>query len=159
MTQPLLVALWVLTLGAALAAVFVVGMRHKSSPVVSAMRRVNRAVFNPIQLKSAGTPGAYAALLRHTGRTSGRAYETPVGAVPCPQGFAVGLVYGPGTDWLRNVQAAGSAELVHGGTVHQVRDVEVLPIEAASSIFPPSDQRAQRMFGVKEFALLRTEGP
>ena len=49
------------------AAVFVGGMRAKWPPVVDTVRRTHRAVFNPEQMKSAGTPGAFASVIRHTG--------------------------------------------------------------------------------------------
>lgn len=75
--------------------------------VLNAVRRVNRAIFNPLQMKSAGTPGAYASVIRHHGRTSGRPYETPVGAVTTDDGFVIVLVYGSNTDWLKNCSPAG----------------------------------------------------
>ena len=52
--------------------VFVLRMRARSQRVLNAVRRVNRAIVNPRQMRSAGTPGAYASVIRHTGRTSGR---------------------------------------------------------------------------------------
>ena len=42
------------------------------------VRRFNRAFGNPHQMKTAGTPGAYASVIRHVGRKTGRSYETPV---------------------------------------------------------------------------------
>jgi hypothetical protein len=65
----------------AVAVSFLLGMRARSRPLLDAVRRFNRAVSNPRQMRSAGTPGAYAAVIRHTGRTSGRPYATPIGAV------------------------------------------------------------------------------
>jgi len=59
--------------------VFVLRMRARSQRVLNAVRRVNRAIVNPRQMRSAGTPGAYASVIRHRGRTSGRPYETPLG--------------------------------------------------------------------------------
>ncbi|MGZ4612806.1 MAG: hypothetical protein ACXV1K_06490 [Kineosporiaceae bacterium] len=51
-------------------------------------------------MRTAGSPGAYASVVRHVGRTSGRRYETPVVPVATDGGFVVPLPYGPGTDWL-----------------------------------------------------------
>ena len=51
--------------------VFVVGMRAKSPPVLDAVRRASRAM-KPLVLKSAGTPGASASVIRHVGRATGR---------------------------------------------------------------------------------------
>ena len=46
---------------------------------------------------------------------SGRQYETPVGPFAVGDDFVIGLPYGPGADWVRNVLANGSATLVHQG--------------------------------------------
>ena len=67
---------------AAIAIVYVLGMRVNSPIVHGPLIRFQRAILNPRQLQSAGSPGAYASVIRHRGRTSGRAYETPVGVVP-----------------------------------------------------------------------------
>src|SRR5687767_8959102 len=53
---------------AADATVFLVGMRTKSPAVVDRVRRFNRAVTNPRVLRSAGSPGASASVIRHVGR-------------------------------------------------------------------------------------------
>jgi len=46
------------------------------------------------------------ALLRHRGRRSGTPYATPVAVIPTETTFVIGLPWGPGTDWIRNVRAA-----------------------------------------------------
>jgi hypothetical protein len=60
----------------AVAVAFMLGMRARYRPLLDAVRRFNRAVSNPRQMQSAGTPGAYASVTRHTGRTSGRPCAT-----------------------------------------------------------------------------------
>jgi deazaflavin-dependent oxidoreductase (nitroreductase family) len=132
----------------ALAVAWLVGMRNKQSAVVSAQRRINRDVVNPRQLRTAGTSGSDAAVVRHTGRTSGRTYETPVGAEPTEDGFVVGLVYGPRSDWLKNVLASGSAVVVREGVTHVVDRPEVVPFDTVAHHFP--DQSAMRLFGVTQ---------
>jgi deazaflavin-dependent oxidoreductase (nitroreductase family) len=47
----------------------------------------------------------------HRGRRSGRFYRTPVNVFRRPGGFVVALTYGPNTDWVRNVLAAGECSL------------------------------------------------
>lgn len=138
-----------------LGAVWLYGMRRKDSIVVRTQRRVNRAVFNPEQMKTAGQPGAYAAIVRHTGRTSGRAYETPVGAVPTQDGFAIALVYGSQTDWLKNVLASGTATVVHDGTAYSTHSPQVVPTATAAHHFPASEQRNLRLFRIEQCLLLR----
>ena len=92
-----------------LGAAFILGMRAKFSPVVTTVRQVNKRVFNPMQMKNAGTPGAYAGVIEHVGRNSGASYETPIGFFPIDDGFLVALPYGTSPDWLKNVRAAGHA--------------------------------------------------
>lgn len=48
----------------------------------------------------------------HRGRKSGRAFETQVNVFRRPGGYVVALTYGPGTDWVKNVLAAGECDLV-----------------------------------------------
>jgi hypothetical protein len=60
------------------------GMRGKWPVVLDFQRKVNRRVFNPRQMRSAGTSGAYAGIVRHVGRSSGRPYETPVASRMSP---------------------------------------------------------------------------
>lgn len=138
--------------------VFVVGMRTKSPVVLDTVRRTSRAM-KPLALKSAGTPGAYASVIRHVGRTTGRAYETPVGAVAIDDGFVIALPYGPNTDWLKNVLASGSAIIVDEGNTYDVDQPELLPMAAAVRYFSPQDQRAHRMFGVDQCLRVRRRGP
>ncbi len=127
---------------------FLLGMRAKSRLLLNAVRRMNRAFMNPRQMATAGTPGAYAAIIRHRGRTSGASYETPVGAVETDDGFVIALPYGTRPDWLKNVLAAGSATIVHEGHTYRVTDLDVVPMESVESFFPAKDRRAHRMFRV-----------
>lgn len=133
---------------AALVAVFLAGMRTKWPPVSDRVRYINRRFLNPQQMETAGEPGAYAQILRHTGRTSGQAYETPLAIVPTDDGFIIGLVYGERTQWLRNVLAAGQAEVVREGVVYRVDRPEVVPMAEATAFFSASDQRMSGLFGV-----------
>ena len=145
------VALAVVTIGV----VFVVGLRTKSPTVLRAIRRTNRAVFNPRQMESAGTPGSYASIIRHVGRTTGRTYETPIQAVATSDGFVVGLPYGERADWLQNVLAAGTATLVHEGRDHGVDRPELVPMGAVSAHWSLQDQRVHRLFRVDQALRVR----
>ena len=133
----------------ALGAVFVCGMRAQWPPVVDTVRRLNMRVFNPRQMETAGQPGAFAGVLRHTGRNSGTSYETPLGIEPIDDDFLIALVYGERTQWVKNVLASGSAEIVLEGVTYQVDRPEVIPVEACSNSFSATDQRFQCILGVK----------
>lgn len=131
----------------ALALVWFIGMRTKWPPVRDFQRRVNRRVVNPRQMRTAGQPGAYAGIVRHVGRRSGRAYETPVVPLPVEEGFVIILPYGDRPDWVRNVLAAGQATIVLEGEQHAVVDPEVVEAATSGREWSPSEQREMRLFG------------
>lgn len=142
-------------------AVFTYGMRTKSPPVLGVIRKMNRLYFNPGQT-DAGEPGAYASVIRHTGRRTGASYRTPVVAEATEDGFVIALPYGSEADWLKNVVANGSATIVHEGSTREVCDPAVVPIDEVDALFSPADRRAHRIFGTTECLRLRaadvTEG-
>lgn len=142
----------------ALGIAYVAGFRAKSPLVLNTIRRGLRAT-RPIALKSSGTPGARASIVRHVGRTTGRPYETPVQAVATEGGFVIALPYGPNTDWLQNVVAAGSATIVHDGDTFRVDQPEIVAMSAAAPHFSPKDQRAHRLFGVDRCLVVRRVAP
>ena len=142
---PILIMVGVLLLMVAIVVVvFMIGMRRKTPWVLHAVRRFARGIGNPYQMRSAGKPGSYASVIRHRGRVSGRAYETPVAARVTEDGFVIAAVYGPNTDWLKNVLANGSATIVNEGGTFEVDRPEVVPTDAV-----------ERYFGVKELRNLR----
>jgi deazaflavin-dependent oxidoreductase (nitroreductase family) len=143
------------TASAALATVFLLGMRTKSPAVVDRVRRFNRAVTNPRVLRSAGSPGASASVIRHVGRVSGRQYETPVGPFAVGDDYVIALPYGPGADWVRNVLANGTATLVREGRTVPVHQPEVVPTTDVIQDLPSSDQRTLRLFGVDQCLRVR----
>jgi deazaflavin-dependent oxidoreductase (nitroreductase family) len=51
------------------------------------------------------------AVLRHRGRKSGREYGVPVAVIPTDTTFLIALPWGRGTDWVRNVRAAGQCTI------------------------------------------------
>lgn len=123
------------------------GMRTKVGPILDLQRRINRRVVNPRQMRTAGTPGAYAGVVHHRGRRSGAPYATPVVPFPTDDGFAIVLPYGTRPDWVRNVLAAGAATLVHEGHTYEVAAPEVVAVNAAPCDFPDAERRGMRRFG------------
>jgi deazaflavin-dependent oxidoreductase (nitroreductase family) len=81
------------------------------------LARFNRAVTNPVQ-------GVYAwalppwAVIIHRGRRSGRVYRTPVVGRRRGGTFAVAVLYGEGSDWVRNLLAAGGGQVVRAGRTY-----------------------------------------
>lgn len=135
--------------------VFVLGMRAKIPWARNAVRRFNRAIGNPFQMRSAGTPGAYASVIRHTGRTSGRPYGTPVVPVATEDGFVIALPYGSNTDWLKNVLASGSATIVQEGHTYRVDKPEIITTQEAAAYFPGKEQRSLARFRIGQCLRVR----
>ena len=84
--------------------------------------------YNALVLPTAGRRISAYAVLRHTGRRSGRTYLTPVGAYPFADGFVMGLTYGPTVDWCRNVLASDNAVLRWRGKDYALERPELIPI-------------------------------
>lgn len=115
--------------------------------VQNGMRLFSRAV-RPLALRTAGKESSGTAVIKHVGRKSGKAYDTPVTPVRHGDVFFIALPYGPRTDWLRNVLAAGAATLVVRGQVYRVGQPEVMPVADAAQYFPAGARRMQQRFGV-----------
>jgi deazaflavin-dependent oxidoreductase (nitroreductase family) len=139
----------------AFAGLVLVAMLTKSPRLLDAVRWFNRAFTNRLQRPFAGKPGAYASVIRHQGRRSGRSYETPIVPFATDDGFVVSLPYGPTADWVRNVLAHGSAVLVHEGRTLTVDQPHVVPIAQVEDLFPPSEQRTHRLFRIEQCLRLR----
>lgn len=59
------------------------------------------------------------AMILHTGRKSGKTYRTPVNMLRTENGYQIALTYGTGSDWVRNVVAAGGCDaVVRGKLIH-----------------------------------------
>ena len=151
----LLVVGVVVAVPAVLVAMFTLAFRTKWPALHDRVRRFNRDVTNRRQLRTAGQAGATYAVIVHVGRKSGRTYRTPVGAGPTTDGFVVGLPYGPGADWVRNVVAAGGAMVEHDGRTVAVDRPEVTDAAAVESLFGRTERLVNRLYGVDDFLLLR----
>ena len=82
-------------------------------PLPAALGRVNRHVTNRVTRLLVGH-GDFAEL-EHVGRRSGRTYRIPINAFRDGDVVTIALTYGPRTDWLRNVRAAGGARMLLRG--------------------------------------------
>jgi hypothetical protein len=71
----------------------------------------------------------------------------------------VALPYGPGTDWLKNVIASGSATIVQEGITYQVDQPELVPSAMAAPYMPGKEQRELRRFGIDRCLRVRRVVP
>ena len=102
------------------------------------LARMNRRFINPGQVRKGRYP-----VVTHVGRTSGATYQTPLDALPTDTGYVLVCRYGPESDWVRNVLAAGSATLRVDGEEHELTAPRLVSqadaLRALGDRKPPSD--------------------
>ena len=91
----------------------------------------------------------------HRGRRSGSVYETPVNVFATEDGYVLALTYGPDTDWVKNVLAAGGCELRTGGRVVQMTAPRLYHDETRRGI-RPVERQVLRAIRVADFLSLKT---
>ena len=97
-------------------------------------------------------------LVRHVGRRSGRAYETPVILARTHGGFVAELTYGDTVDWYRNVVAAGGCEVVHRGRRYRIDGIEPCSPERGRRAYPTPFRQILKLAGKRGFRFLRVAG-
>jgi deazaflavin-dependent oxidoreductase (nitroreductase family) len=103
-----------------------IGGLHSWACAMRIIARFNKPMTNPIlRLWAHRLP--YVAVIEHNGRKSRTSYQTPVMAFVDGGKLSVVLNYGPTSDWVRNVQAAGSAGVVHRGERYTLTSPRVIP--------------------------------
>lgn len=123
-------------------------------PIPKRVARWNKVGVNRVARHIAPRmPGL--AVVVHRGRKSGREYRTPVNVFPSTDGYIIALTYGPDTDWVRNVQAAGGCELRTRGRVVRVGEPRVYHDETRRGI-RPVERQVLRLIGVADFLSLTT---
>ena len=144
-----------LLVGVALAAavVFVVGVRTRNHQVLRFARAMQRDLLNRGALRDAGSTGSPWAVVRTPGRVSGKIYDTPVGVQRVGDELYISLVYGEGTQWLRNVRAAGGATVLHDGNEIEATAPELVPI--GQTPIAAVDRLAIFIFGITHALRLR----
>jgi deazaflavin-dependent oxidoreductase (nitroreductase family) len=100
------------------------------------IRSFNRRTLNAATLNIAGNRLRIYSAIEHVGRRSGRAYSTPIVAVPFGDGFIVPLPYGTEVDWHRNVQEAGACTLRWNEQEYALERPELLTQAEALDAFP-----------------------
>jgi deazaflavin-dependent oxidoreductase (nitroreductase family) len=113
-------------------------------------------LVNPLVLRLAGTRWLpLYGVLEHRGRRSGRLFRTPVVVRRAPDGFVVPMPWGEGTDWYRNVRAAGGCRIRWKGRDYVLIEPEVIDATAARSAFPAVQWAGLRRFGIQQCLRLR----
>ena len=119
----------------------------------NSIRRFNQRVFNRLVLTFAGR--RLYAVIRHTGRRSGRTYTTPVVAWTTSTGFIIPLSFGRTTDWYRNVVAAGRCTIQLRNRLYPAGDPQLIDRTAVLQELPPCGRTIARLVPVHTYLRLR----
>jgi deazaflavin-dependent oxidoreductase (nitroreductase family) len=101
-------------------------------PLPRWLARINRRFLNPAEIRRGVRP-----VLIHVGRSSGTTYRTPLDAHPIADGYVFIPMYGPRTDWVRNVLAAGTARLSVGGAEVALSSPRLVAKKDVWPLLPP----------------------
>ena len=117
-------------------------------------------MFNRLAVRAAGTRFLPLwAVVEHRGRRSGTRYTTPVAiAASTPGTLYIALAWGPRTDWVRNLQAAGGGALRWKGESHVVSEPTVVGRDEALAAAPAIVRRLMSRRGPEHYLRLRTQG-
>ena len=122
-------------------------------PIPRTVGRWNKAGLNRVTRHIAPwMPGL--GVVIHRGRRSGRRYQTPVNVFPADDGYIFALTYGPDTDWVRNVLAAGGCELRTRGRTVRLVSPRLYRDEDRRGI-RPFERQVLRVLNVADFLSLK----
>jgi deazaflavin-dependent oxidoreductase (nitroreductase family) len=94
------------------------------------------------------------AIVSHVGRRSGRTYRTPVNLFRRGDGYVIAMTYGVDSQWVRNVLAAGGADIETRGRRLHLVGPEIVH-DPARSLVPKPVRVPLRLANVEEFMLLK----
>ncbi|MFE5672604.1 nitroreductase family deazaflavin-dependent oxidoreductase [Agromyces sp. NPDC056523] len=88
------------------------------------------------------------AVIHHRGRRSGTDYATPIAIVPTTSrhDILIGLPWGAGTNWARNVVAAGGATLRWKGREVRAGEPRIIDCGEAAALAKPAFRPVVRRF-------------
>jgi deazaflavin-dependent oxidoreductase (nitroreductase family) len=122
-------------------------------PLPRALARFNRRVTNRVLGPLAHAIPPFAEV-EHRGRTSGRTYRTPVWAFPTERGFVIALTYGPATEWVRNVLAAGECRIRTPSEDVPIGNARLLCGGEGLALMPTPLRQILGLLGVRDFLAL-----
>jgi len=121
----------------------------------STFRSIARFI-NPVILRIAGRRWMpILGILHHRGRSSGRAYATPLGMRRLGDRFVMPRTFGENAAWYLNVLAAGGAVVTYLGTDYTLVEPEVIDYATAAPAFPRYERLQFRLIGINEYLRLR----
>ncbi len=95
-------------------------------------------------------------LLHHRGHRSGRAYSTPITALPDGEFFWISLAFGQDSGWARNILAAGECVLRYRAADYHLVEPVVVDSSSVRSQLPPLMRFGLPLMGVHNVLRMRT---
>jgi deazaflavin-dependent oxidoreductase (nitroreductase family) len=117
------------------------------------LRPFTTRLFNPISRHVAGWLPAFG-ILSYIGRKSGRQYRTPLNVFKRGDSYVFALTYGSEVDWVRNVLAAGQADLRTRGRDFHLVEPELF-VDPTRHLMPLPVRIVLRLNDVEEFLRLK----
>jgi len=126
---------------------------------VRLVMRPMSAMLNPLVATLAGRRHIpLVAQIHHVGRRTGKPYRTSVGASVRDGAVLIPLTFGNGSDWARNVRAAGHCSVRLNGAVYHTLAPQFVDAAHATPLirdaFGPVERLMFRMLGIKQFVRL-----
>jgi deazaflavin-dependent oxidoreductase (nitroreductase family) len=118
-------------------------------PIPKVVRGWNKAGLNRLTRHIAPWMPGFGVVV-HRGRRSGQRYQTPVNVFTAGNGYVFALTYGPDTDWVKNVLAAGGCELRTRGQSIPLVSPRLFHDERRSGI-RPVERQVLRILDVADF--------
>ena len=122
-------------------------------PIPATVGRWNRAGLNRVTKHIAPWMPGFGVVV-HRGRRTGRRYLTPVNVFTDDDGYVFALTYGPHTDWVKNVLAAGGCELHTRRRTIQLVSPRLYHDQSRRGI-RPVEREVLRVLGVADFLSLK----
>ena len=123
-------------------------------PRTVVVRPVTHHVINPVARHFVHRVPGFA-LMSHRGRRSGVVHHTPMKFFRDGDDYVFALTYGSDAHWVRNVLAAGEAELRIGDRTIRLADPAVF-VDPRGSLMPLPVRLLLRVMRVTEFLRMRT---
>ena len=122
---------------------------------MSWLRLFTARYFNPLARPFAGRLPWFG-ILTYVGRSTGKSYRTPISVFRHGEMVVFALTYGPNTQWVRNVLAAGSCGLRTGGRDLRLVEPELIH-DPSRRLMPLPVRMFLRLDNVAEFLRMRIE--
>ena len=94
-------------------------------------------------------------MVEYTGRKSGKRYRIPLALHRTRDGFIFPIAFGRGTQWPRNVVAAGGCTMRWNGRTFEVSDPQIVGADVGIPAFAPLERPILRAIRTERFVIVR----